>query len=388
MSQRDRSLPHWVIYALGGGWGHLNRALALGRVAAKRYRVTILTNSPNVGFVDLTPQPPSLPGKGELGRICIEAIAPDLSREATCDRVRHFLLSTAYDCLIVDTFPRGLGGELAEILPQLSVPRILVHRDLNPDYVQAKDLSVFVAQHFEQILIPGEGDNLSFSYLPNVYHTDPWLIRNADELPSLETARSLLRLPANSVSTTLVCASSPLPPSHPFGEASYAGKGARGLGQLDQEVSLFGKLTAQLQAALPEAAIRCLSPQCPPYCPPELWVTHWPGIDCLQVADVVVGGAGYNTTYECAALQIPLVSFAFPRLYDRQLRRAERSNYLVQSIPEAIATVKTLLQQSPQRRRNRPINYVNGAVEAVKEIEKAIAVSQPTFTPTGDRSQP
>ncbi len=382
MSQQcDRSLPHWVIYALGGGWGHLNRALALARVAAERYRVTILTNSPNVGFVDLTPQPPSLPGKGELGRICIEAIAPDLSREAICDRVREFLLNTAYDCLIVDTFPRGLGGELAEILPQLSVPRILVHRDLNPDYVQAKDLSVFVAQHFEQILIPGEGDNLSFSYLPNVYHTDPWLIRNADELPSLETARSLLRLPANSVSTILVCASSPLPPS-------LRGKGARGLGQLDQEVSLFGKLTAQLQAALPEAAIRCLSPQCPLYCPPELWVTHWPGIDCLQVADVVVGGAGYNTTYECAALQIPLVSFAFPRLYDRQLRRAERSNYLVQSIPEAIATVKTLLQQSPQRRCNQPVNYVNGAVEAVKEIEKAIAGSQPTFTPTGDRSQP
>ncbi|MBW4572535.1 MAG: hypothetical protein KME31_32500 [Tolypothrix carrinoi HA7290-LM1] len=38
----------------------------------------------------------------------------------------------------------------------------------------------------------------------------------------------------------------------------------------------------------------------------------------MAVADVVVGGAGYNTVYECAALGVPLVAIALKRLYDRQ----------------------------------------------------------------------
>ncbi|WP_157171274.1 hypothetical protein ACF3DV_15435 [Chlorogloeopsis fritschii PCC 9212] len=33
---------------------------------------------------------------------------------------------------------------------------------------------------------------------------------------------------------------------------------------------------------------------------------------------MVVGGGGYNTVYECAAVGVPLVAFAFKRLHDRQ----------------------------------------------------------------------
>ena len=62
-----------------------------------------------------------------------------------------------YECVIVDTFPRGLGGELAEILPQLSVPKVLIHRDINPDYVIAKNLPDFVADNFDLVIVPGRG---------------------------------------------------------------------------------------------------------------------------------------------------------------------------------------------------------------------------------------
>jgi predicted glycosyltransferase len=355
-----------VIYALGGGWGHLNRALALGRIAARRHAVTILTNSSYAEYVlerlDLTPQPSSLARKGDSGEVYLEAIAPDLSREETCDRVQQFLLNQQYDCLIVDTFPRGLGGELAEILPQLQVPRILVHRDLNPQYIQAKAIAEFVEAHFEQILIPGEGDQVPLAHLPQVQHTAPWLIRSADELMPPDQARSLLRLPQTLTPTVIVCASGSTPPS-------LVGKGAGGLGQ---EAQLFGTLTHQLHQSLPGVTVRCLSPQCPPYCPPELWVSHWPGIDYLQMADVVVGGAGYNTTYECAALGVPLISFAFQRLYDRQARRAQQHNYGVQTIDEAIALVRRLLQQTSKSTTPNQRNYVNGALQAVQLIESVI----------------
>nr|WP_268896632.1 glycosyltransferase [Hassalia byssoidea] len=33
-------------------------------------------------------------------------------------------------------------------------------------------------------------------------------------------------------------------------------------------------------------------------------------MNAIAVADVVVGGAGYNTVYECAALGVPLVAIA------------------------------------------------------------------------------
>jgi len=86
------------------------------------------------------------------------------------------------------------------------------------------------------------------------------------------------------------------------------------------------------------------------------------------MADVGVGGAGYNTTYECAALGVPLISFAFQRLYDRQARRAQQHNYEVQTIDEAIALVQRLLQQTSKPIPNQR-NYVNGALQAVQLIE-------------------
>ena len=39
----------WLIYALGGGWGHMNRAIALARAA--HIPVEILVNSPYANLV-------------------------------------------------------------------------------------------------------------------------------------------------------------------------------------------------------------------------------------------------------------------------------------------------------------------------------------------------
>src|SRR5207237_1065899 len=113
----------------------------------------------------------------------------------TCDRVHHVINNELYDCLIVDTFPRGLGGELANILPQLkSTPRILVHRNINPDYVRAKGLQRFVANNFDLVLVPGEMGELPFAHLSQVRCSEPWLIRSANELPNRDQAHTLLRL--------------------------------------------------------------------------------------------------------------------------------------------------------------------------------------------------
>lgn len=328
----------WLIYALGGGWGHLTRALSLGRIAATKRKVRILTNSPYAVY---------LSNEG-----CeIQAIAPNAGFTGTCEQVRDILLKTDYSCLIVDTFPRGLGGELADILPQLqnNISRILIHRDINPNYVQAKELPSFVSKHFDRAIVPGEGEDLPLSELPIVQHTAPWLIRNADELPDTIRARSLLMKVGESVKTILVCAAG-----------------------TESELSFFGQLAMRLSTAFPSEVVRILASTCPVECSPALWVSYTPGIECLAAADVVVGGAGYNTVYECAAVGVPLVAFAFKRLYDRQDRRASKSAYWVRDVEEAIATVRMLLDQVERRTQPRQPIYINGAVQAVREIEQIV----------------
>jgi hypothetical protein len=344
----------WLIYALGGGWGHLMRSLALSRIAAQTRPVTILTNSPYVAYLSNSPPP-------LIANCYIQAIPSQATFRETCDRVHQVVASLYYDCLIVDTFPRGLGGELADILPQMkSIPRILVHRDLNPEYVRAKDLRRFVADNFDLVLIPGEIGELPLAQLPQVNPTAPWLFKSAGELPNRADSRALLRLDYllhldySEGKVVLVCA---------------AGRA--------EELSFYGQLTRDLANSLTNVTVRCLSAECPENCPPELWVFHWPGIDCLPAADVVVGGAGYNTFYECVSVGVPLVAFAFKRQYDRQQMRVSRwcqqqklpPVRLVKSAEEAKIAIADFLQLP---RRNPP-SFVNGAIAAVQIIEYATA---------------
>jgi predicted glycosyltransferase len=325
-----------VIYALGGGWGHLNRALALARILGKRSQVKIIVNSPYAALI------PSIQG-------CeLYQISPDIGVMATCKEVKNVLLATSYNCLVIDTFPRGLGGELAEILPQLKqIPRVLIHRDINPRYIALKNLHSFVTDNFNLVIVPGEGNTPPLANLPQVKHTKPWLIRSADELPSINTARSHLRLKPqeNYLKTVIVYA---------------AGKRA--------ELALYGKLTQILALSIPNIAVRCLAAECPKNCPPNLWIFHYPGIECLVAADVVVGSGGYNTVYECAALRIPLIAFAMPRRYDRQEVRLSNLNVQkVKTIEEATFAVCYYLNIN---NCDRQPNFINGAVEAADLIEQ------------------
>src|ERR1700753_818341 len=101
----------WGIYAMGGGWGHLTRALALARVAPVAVRIA--SNSP---YVRLIPD---------------QSLFAPLAALANCG------------VLIVDTFPRGIVGELAPCLSQTQAKKIFIARDIDPEYVQSFALHEF-----------------------------------------------------------------------------------------------------------------------------------------------------------------------------------------------------------------------------------------------------
>ncbi|MEO0376395.1 MAG: hypothetical protein AAF329_17595, partial [Cyanobacteria bacterium P01_A01_bin.17] len=155
----------WLIYALGGGWGHLNRAIALGRRAAQQHRVRILTNSPYASWVQGQLQDNVLP-TAQASSLELQVLSAQAEQTEISHQVQEQILETEYDCLIVDTFPRGLGGELVSCLPTVTVPKILIHRALNPDYVAAKNLVSWVAQQYNLVLVPGEKENICFMDLP------------------------------------------------------------------------------------------------------------------------------------------------------------------------------------------------------------------------------
>ncbi|MGO9096460.1 MAG: UDP-N-acetylglucosamine--LPS N-acetylglucosamine transferase [Bryobacteraceae bacterium] len=325
-----RSSDLWLVYALGGGWGHLTRAAALARVA--RGPVRILTNSPYSGQV-----------RERLAELDIVALDPELP--AACARqeaVRHVQASQAA-CLIVDTFPRGLGGELAALLPKWGALRVLIHRDLNPDYVRGKTLDEFVRSNYDLVIRPGPAEAAPLAGLPQVRTTAPWLIRSGHELPSREAARSLLGVEARQC--VLVCAA----------------------GNRDEQ-AWYGSLTQALSAALQGVAVRCTAPVCPPGCPVEAWRRYWPAMDLLSGIELVVGGAGYNTVNECVVCGVPLMARAWTRKYDRQfLRAAGQAEACPASIDDAVAAVKARLAgpgRTPTRRE-----FPNGAREAAEILE-------------------
>jgi hypothetical protein len=243
--------------------------------------------------------------------------------------------------VIVDTFPRGIMGELREVLPGLKQPRVLIHRDLNPKYVEWAKLRDFVQENFDLVFSPGEDGPL------------------ADLPGSQKTARWVVRAPQPAGSTpVVVCAS----------------------GNAD-ELGWFGEAAA---AIAPHMPVRVIAPELPAGCPEGLWVRYWPAIDWIAGARVVIGGAGYNTVSECAACGVPLVARAWPRKYDRQNLRANLTGAVLVKTPgEAAVRALELAGAQPEQ-----IPFRNGASEAAERIVVLGLTSRFVNCPNENRPEP
>jgi len=316
-------LTPWFIYAMGGGWGHLTRAAALARAAHPDRRVRILSNSPYAACV-----------RNRFPELDIVSLDPSISVTDAHHEVAHHIKSSNASCLIVDTFPRGLGGELVDVLNSFDGAKVLVQRDLNPQYTASAGLPAFTASLYDVVLAPGEIVGSSEQAIV----TAPWLIRSAHELLPLDQARQILRLQPGEPCVIVCAAGNP------------------------DELEWYGAVVAQLCALDPSLGVRCIAPACPPACPPECWIAYWPAIDLYRAASVVIGGAGYNTIHECLACQVPLIARPWPRKYDRQSLRANRASVITVQEPREAAIAA--LRQISNAQRQPPIEFTNGAEEA------------------------
>lgn len=364
----------WLVYALGGGMGHLTRAGALARLAARRgHAVTLLTNSPFA---------PDLPLEEVLGA-GVTVWHPSTARgmPAMRETVARRLEAERPDVLVVDTFPRGLGGELAPLLPGLRARKVLIHRDLNPAYVERFDVARAV-DAFELVLVPGE--DAPFAGHARAARTAPWLLLEEGELKPRAEARARLGVTVGEARPVVAVVGCGTP----------------------EEVREAGAIASRLQARLGDAAlVRWLVPavmtgardcrsapevagsaSLPPERrgalavpdlgpargrgpPPEvLRVAVWPALAVLPGVDVLVGAGGYNTVHEARATGTPLVALARPRLYDRQalrLRPEERAD----SVRELEERAVLLARARPAR---GPGPYLSGTRDALARIERLL----------------
>ncbi len=327
----------WCLYALGGGLGHLTRELALARAAiARGHDVTVLTNSPYSERV---------PVADELGfPQRLVKLSPHLDHQQVAQAVDERLANSSFDLLVVDTFPRGLAGELSGLLPKLSAKKVLIHRDLNPRYVAWAKLEQ-VARQYDLVLSPGELGPLAD--LPNVRRTSPWLMRDPHELLDQATAWQRLRITEPSLPVIAVIAS--------------------GISAEQQPIhDLSGRLTLAWKS---RASVRWISLDAVARTDPSIEaVSLWPCLSAMRGIDLLIGAGGYNTVWEARATQTPLIAIARPRLYDRQdvrLKPIERAGNEL----EAEQRAHQWLDQFRGHRRASVPNYANGVHDAIRWIE-------------------
>ena len=249
--------------------------------------------------------------------------------------------------LIVDTFPRGIVGELLPVLNTSGITKIFVHRDIVPEYITRKTVLESV-EKFELVLVPGEDAPLANMQISR--RTHPWVLLDSFDLCSREEARDILKCPDESRPLCLV---------------SLSGKPA--------EKEMFSQIACELMDRLKDRCAIAICGDVPPKYHSRLQsrqIDYWPMMKLLAGVDLLVGAGGYNTFYEAKLSQTELHSLPQKRLYDRQWKRVgDVRSY--GSAAELIFGLEKRLKLSMGRIMNTdPISYSNGVHRAVDAIEE------------------
>ena len=318
----------WMVYALGGGLGHFQRSLSLARAATQfGHQIHIISNS---RFLDFIPWKKEIENSG----IKVTVIPYNIDRIKTICRVRETLMNDNYDRLIVDIFPRGIAGELPELMEDLKIPKILVSRFLNPVYVKKFNLQNEIKRYRLIISIEKIAPFIDTRFSKM---TEPWLLFNDNELYSREKARIHFGLsPKNDNPLIMVC-----------------GTGNK------EELNFFSGLADELNHKLKNSKVLFNTPLNHPG-----QKNIWPFLKFINGVDVVIGTGGYNLVHESRLTETQLFAFPQKRLYDNQFLRLTPYE-CCKGLEELIYKIEKTRFKKVKRSA-----YENGAVSAMKMIEK------------------
>jgi len=319
-----RSAVDILYYAPGGGLGHATRAAAILRQARRRGAGSLLA------FITA---PCALPLEHESIPYCRPGnLAPDNLRA----EVRELIASCRPRAIVIDTFPFGITGELAEILPALTCRKVLVARRLAARWAAWGPPAW---KDFDRVLLAEAPDGAAENTRPCC----PILLRDAEELLPREEAKAALGVAADEQVVLGISSDEP--------------------GWTTGFFTLLRKVWRRLR---PSARLRLASPCLPADDP--LRVHHYPLIELFNGVDLVVGAGGCNLFHEVQACGAPAIFLPRPRHYDDQHARAE--NYPTAGSPEELEAL--LGELMPTRARRKTAAYANGARIAALEIQRML----------------
>lgn len=271
-------------YALGGGLGHLNRALAVLRHLRPRLSEAgflLIASSPYTHLA-IAAGLPVLRVPGAMEGLTFPKGATGLVAAAALERLAPL------DLLVVDTFPDGLHGELTPEVLGLARRRALIDRDGAREPSASRGL-------YDAILAPypasADPAAEAVGYVVN---------RHPGEALAPEDARRRLGLPARQDGPSIV--------------AMHAGDPGEVLG-------FFAQVRAACACLKQPHTLRLLTPLPLPGDPwPEV-VHPYPASETLPAADLVIAGGGYNSHAELRLFGRRALFRPFDRSHDRQADR-------------------------------------------------------------------
>jgi hypothetical protein len=339
----------WHFYALGGGMGHFARTFSLARKAAKMgIQSRILSNSASVSSLSgshvhrLLPDDPA---------IYIDLIPPQFDKNAIQAATTAWMAAIgADDVFLVDTFPRGLAGELPKLLTTISGLKVFIHRNICQKYVQCYHLEKMLPA-FDLVILPGEKAPLS-----HMAHalTAPWMICDQEELLSRQESRHSLSVP-NGNNLPLVVVTG-------CGNRHEAILAAKFASRMHQKLAAMAVIRF---ASLDIRAIRFA---------PGISCSPWPLLSVMPGIDLLVSSGGYNSVHESRYSGTPLLAIPQKRVYDRQADRLLASE-AVSNLDTALDLAKKIIatpaasQQNPDsvRKKNGTHEAFNLIMETLKK---------------------
>ena len=321
----NATAPSFLHYALGGGLGHIVRQVAIARSLQQQTdgnsKSTIIANSE---FASTVAQ---LVAQENGDQILFELLPPNCLPIDVENLLERLLASQHFECLIVDVFPRGLGGELANCFAKHpALPKILIARNLPLAYLQQFQVESFVRRNFRLVFrIEPEAP---FGDLPQSQLTCPVVFQaaptEADPIANRQDQHRIL----------------------------VVGSGTAA------ESEALRKLTDDLRATTSTNDEDINSRPLEFYFHgPNSELSNdqfcWPPASQLAGFDLVIGNAGYNLFWETQLAQTPAILFAQPRKYDDQSLRSE----LRWPIPavELLRLIESKLTNASQSKHHPPV---------------------------------
>lgn len=295
-----------LFYCLGGGRGHVTRGIAIARKLLGLGLRSIILSS-NKAF-----KPSCAPG---IEIACVPESVRSASRAPgpLADWVGAVVESERPSVFVVDTFPRGIRDELGLVGSLGNLRTVLVLRHVRPEILLTTELRRAVEASYDGIVFCEESPVLRFfstlaDVVPHVF-TAPVLVRDAAELPSRRQACRLVGADPGALTVFTV-------PGGSAGESRM--------------------LRAEYEALRSGLAQRsgCVIVPCG-----SGGFGHWPLMDLLPAAALVVGPPGYNLFYECRALKKPAIWLPLRKGADDQFQRA-RSCVMASNREELINLVQ------------------------------------------------